>query len=91
MLVASGPIMRFIHAHPTVKMLALAFVLLIGMALVADGMGFHIPKGYLYFAMLFSVLVEGLNVALARRRRRAAAQVPTPSIRAGREAHVSSS
>lgn len=75
MLVASGPIMRFIHAHPTVKMLALAFVLLIGMALVADGMGFHIPKGYLYFAMMFSVLVEGLNVTLARRRRRAAAEV----------------
>ncbi len=69
MLVASGPIMRFIHAHPTVKVLALAFVLLIGMALVADGMGFHIPKGYLYFAMLFSVFVEGVNVTIARRRR----------------------
>ena len=71
MLVASGPIIRFIHQHPTVKMLALAFVLLIGMALVADGMGFHIPKAYLYFAMAFSVLVEGLNVTLARRRSRA--------------------
>src|SRR5262249_59331523 len=71
MLVASRPIIRFINAHPTVKMLALAFVLLIGMALVADGMGFHIPKGYLYFAMLFSVFVEGLNVTLARRRQRA--------------------
>lgn len=73
MLVASGPIVRFIHVHPSVKMLALAFVLLIGVALVADGMGFHIPKGYLYFAMLFSVFVEGLNVTLARRRRRAEA------------------
>jgi predicted tellurium resistance membrane protein TerC len=52
-------------------MLALAFVLLIGLALVADGMGVHIPKGYLYFAMLFSVFVEGLNITLARRRRRA--------------------
>ena len=71
MLVASGPIIRFIHHHPTVKMLALAFVLLIGVALVADGMGFHIPKAYLYFAMAFSVLVEGLNVTLARRRTRA--------------------
>jgi len=70
MLVASGPIMRFIHANPTVKILALAFVLLIGMALVADGMGFHIPKGYLYFAMCFSVFVEGVNVTIARRRRR---------------------
>ncbi|MCW5773859.1 MAG: TerC family protein [Rhodospirillaceae bacterium] len=71
MLVASKPIIRFIHIHPTVKMLALAFVLLIGMALVGEGMGFHIPKGYLYFAMLFSVFVEGLNVTLARRRRAA--------------------
>lgn len=68
MLVASRPIIRFIHNHPTVKVLALAFVLLIGMALVAEGMGFDIPKGYLYFAMLFSVLVEGINVAIARRR-----------------------
>jgi predicted tellurium resistance membrane protein TerC len=91
MLVASGPIMRFIHAHPTVKMLALAFVLLIGVALVADGMGFHIPKGYLYFAMLFSVLVEGLNVTLARRRRRARKAVAEAATRSqhGREAHVS--
>jgi predicted tellurium resistance membrane protein TerC len=90
MLVASGPIMRFIHAHPTVKMLALAFVLLIGVALVADGMGFHIPKGYLYFAMLFSVLVEGLNVTLARRRQRARQAVETATRQHhGREAHVS--
>jgi predicted tellurium resistance membrane protein TerC len=72
MLVASGPIMRFIQAHPTVKMLALAFVLLIGMALIADGLGFHIPKAYLYTAMLFSVSVEALNVAVAHRRTRAA-------------------
>ncbi len=70
MLVASGPIVRFIHAFPTVKMLALAFVLLIGFALVAEGMEFHIPKGYLYFAMAFSVLVEALNVTISRRRRR---------------------
>jgi len=70
MLVASGPIIRFIHNHPTIKVLALAFVLLIGMALTAEGVGFHIPKGYLYFAMLFSVLVEAINVTLARRRQR---------------------
>ena len=91
MLVASGPIMRFIHAHPTVKMLALAFVLLIGVALVADGMGFHIPKGYLYFAMLFSVLVEGLNVTLARRRRRAQKAVAEATARSqhSHQAHVS--
>ncbi len=73
MLFASGPIMRFIHAHPTVKMLALAFVLLIGMALIADGFQFHIPKGYLYTAMAFSILVESLNVLVSRRRARAAA------------------
>jgi predicted tellurium resistance membrane protein TerC/nucleotide-binding universal stress UspA family protein len=73
MLFASGPIMRFIHAHPTVKMLALAFVLLIGMALIADGFQFHIPKGYLYTAMAFSILVESLNVMVSRRRARAAA------------------
>jgi predicted tellurium resistance membrane protein TerC len=70
MLGASGPIMRFIQANPTVKMLALAFVLLIGTALVADGFEFHIPKGYLYAAMAFSVLVESLNVLVARRRAR---------------------
>lgn len=70
MLAASGPIVRFIHAHPTVKMLALSFVLLIGTALVAEGFEFEIPKGYLYFAMAFSVLVESLNVAVARRRKR---------------------
>lgn len=70
MLAASGPIIRFIHAHPTVKMLALSFVLLIGTALVAEGFHFDIPKGYLYFAMAFSVLVESLNVAVARRRKR---------------------
>ena len=73
MMVSSGPIIRFIHAHPTVKMLALAFVLLIGFALVAEGMEFHIPKAYLYFAMAFSVLVESLNVVVAQRRKRMAA------------------
>lgn len=74
MLWASGPIMRFIHAHPTVKMLALAFVLLIGVALVAEGFAFHIPKGYLYVAMAFSVMVESLNVAVSQRRARVAAE-----------------
>lgn len=70
MLVASGPLSAFVSRHPTVKMLALSFLLLVGMSLVADGMGFHIPKAYLYFAMGFSVLVEALNLA-ARRRKRA--------------------
>jgi len=62
MLVAAGPVSGFVERHPTVKMLALSFLLLIGTALVADGMGFHIPKGYIYAAMGFSVLVESLNL-----------------------------
>ncbi len=68
MLVAAGPVSRFVEAHPTVKMLALSFLLLIGMSLVADGLGFHIPKGYIYFAMGFSVLVEFLNLQIRERR-----------------------
>jgi predicted tellurium resistance membrane protein TerC len=68
MLVASGPLSAFISRHPTVKMLALAFLLLIGMALIADGVGFHIPKGYIYAAMAFSIMVEMLNLAARRRR-----------------------
>jgi predicted tellurium resistance membrane protein TerC len=70
MLVASGPVSAFIHRHPTAKMLALSFLLLIGVALVADGLHFHIPRGYLYFAVAFSILVEVLNLAAARRRAR---------------------
>ncbi len=68
MLLAAGPVAGFVERHPTVKMLALSFLLLIGTALIADGFGFHIPKGYIYAAMGFSVLVEALNL-LARRRR----------------------
>ncbi len=68
MYIASGPISEFIKHHPTTKMLALAFLLLIGVALVADGFGFHIPRGYIYFAMAFSALVEVINV-LAKRNR----------------------
>ncbi|TCS63660.1 TerC family protein [Varunaivibrio sulfuroxidans] len=71
MLWASGPLSAFVSRHPTVKMLAMSFLLLIGMALVADGMGFHIPKGYLYFAMGFSVSVEALNLWAAARERKA--------------------
>ena len=67
---SSGPVARFIQDHPTTKMLALAFLLLVGMALVADGMHFHIPRGYLYFAIAFSMLVEILNLAAQRRRKR---------------------
>lgn len=70
MLFAAGPTSRFVQEHPTVKMLALSFLILVGVALVADGLHFHIPKGYLYFAIAFSVAVEALNLAAARRRRR---------------------
>jgi predicted tellurium resistance membrane protein TerC len=70
MLVAAGPIAGFIERHPTVKMLALSFLLLIGMALMADGFGFHVPRGYIYAAMGFSGLVELLNQLAARGRRR---------------------
>lgn len=68
MLVASRPVGAFINQHPTVKMLALSFLLLVGVALIADGLHFHIPRGYLYFAIAFSTLVEALNL-LARRAR----------------------
>jgi len=67
MLVAAGPISDFVHRHPTLKMLALSFLLLIGVTLIADGLGQHIPKGYVYFAMGFSVFVESLNLRLARK------------------------
>jgi len=63
MMVSAGPISNFIEAHPTVKMLALSFLLLIGVTLVAEGLGQHIPKGYIYSAMAFSLLVEVLNLS----------------------------
>jgi predicted tellurium resistance membrane protein TerC len=69
MLAASGPLASFIERHASVKMLALSFLLLIGMVLVADGVGFHVPRGYIYAAMGFSVLVESLNLLVAQRRR----------------------
>lgn len=70
MFVASGPVADFVAKHPTTKMLALAFLLLIGTSLVADGLGFHIPKGYIYSAMGFSVLVEAINIIAKERRNR---------------------
>mgnify|MGYP002649770967 CR=1 FL=1 len=62
MLLAADPLANFIHENPTVVMLALGFLLMIGMVLIADGFGFHVPKGYIYAAMAFSALVEGLNM-----------------------------
>ena len=78
MLVAAGPVTTFISRHPTIKMLALSFLILIGTMLVADGIGFHIPKGYIYFAMAFACLIEGLNMLVsgAGRKKRAAAKAP---------------
>ena len=71
MMAAAGSVSRFVAAHPTVKMLALSFLLLIGMSLVAEGWDLHIPKGYIYFAMGFSIFVEALNLRVRRRRRAA--------------------
>ena len=69
MMISAGAISRFIDAHPTVKMLALSFLLLIGVALMAEGLDQHIPKGYIYFAMAFSVFVEMLNLRLRSLRK----------------------
>jgi predicted tellurium resistance membrane protein TerC len=76
MLLAAEPTARFVNTHPTVKMLALSFLLLVGAALVADGMHFHIPRGFLYFAIAFSIGVESLNLLAARARRRRGARQP---------------
>jgi predicted tellurium resistance membrane protein TerC len=78
MLFAADPLSRFIHEHVSVKMLALSFLILVGTALIADGMGFHVPKGYLYFAIAFSVGVEALNLTATKRRRRRATTAANP-------------
>lgn len=73
MLLFAGVISDFVHEHPTIKMLALSFLLLIGMALVAEGLDLHIPKGYIYFAMAFSLGVEMLNMRIRKEPTRKAA------------------
>ena len=83
MLVAAAPVGDFVERHPTVKMLALSFLVLIGTNLVAEGLGQHIPKGYTYFAMAFSVGVEMLNLRI---RKGPAGAAPTPSTPAPRPA-----
>src|SRR6266566_555126 len=80
MLMAAGTISDFVHRHPTLKMLALSFLLMIGVALIADGLGQHIAKGYIYFAMGFSVFVEMLNIRM---------RAPTPPVKL-REAYEGS-
>jgi predicted tellurium resistance membrane protein TerC len=76
MMFAAGPIGRFVDKHPTVKMLALSFLVLVGVALIAEGWGFHIPKGYIYFSMAFSLAVELLNLKL----RSKGGSTPSPHI-----------
>ncbi|MGE3476210.1 MAG: TerC family protein [Rhodospirillaceae bacterium] len=71
MMFAAEPVSAFVSRHPTVKMLALGFLLLVGMALMADAAHFHIPRGYLYFAIGFSILIESLNLIAAGRRKKA--------------------
>jgi predicted tellurium resistance membrane protein TerC len=68
MMLFSSPISAFVERHPTVKMLALSFLLLIGVTLIAEGFGQHISKGYIYFAMAFAVMVEMLNIRLRKSR-----------------------
>ncbi|MFM8314358.1 MAG: TerC family protein, partial [Deltaproteobacteria bacterium] len=67
MLIASGGISNFVDRHPTVKILALSFLLMIGMVLLGEGVGFHIPKGYIYFAMGFSIFVETINIKISKK------------------------
>jgi predicted tellurium resistance membrane protein TerC len=69
MMFFAGPVSRFVERHPTIKVLALSFLVLIGMALIGEGMGFHVPKGYVYFAMGFSTLVELINIRMRGRQR----------------------
>jgi predicted tellurium resistance membrane protein TerC len=70
MMVSANSVAHFVHKHPTLKMLALSFLVLIGVMLTAEGTGFHLPKGYIYFAMAFSVMVEMLNMRLRLRKLR---------------------
>lgn len=79
MYVSSAPVAQFVAEHPTTKMLALAFLVLIGVALVADGFKFHIPRGYIYFAIAFSAAVEFFNVLAKRNRKKPVNQAGSPS------------
>jgi predicted tellurium resistance membrane protein TerC len=68
MMIFANPVSGFVERHPTIKMLALSFLLLIGVNLIAEGLGFHIPRGYTYFAMAFSLFVEMLNLKIRSRK-----------------------
>jgi predicted tellurium resistance membrane protein TerC len=73
MLIAAEAIGNFVDAHPTIKMLALSFLIMVGFTLVIEGFGVHVPKGYIYFAMIFSVLVEMLNLRIRKKQMAAVA------------------
>ena len=77
MMAFAGAIGRFVSDHPTIKMLALSFLVVVGVVLIADGFGPHVPKGYIYFAMAFSVGVEMLNITMRKRAKRAATRLRT--------------
>jgi predicted tellurium resistance membrane protein TerC len=79
MMLAADPVANFIHANPTVVMLALGFLLMIGMVLIAEGFGVHVPKGYIYAAMAFSAMVEGLNMLSRNAQKKKAGQAPPPN------------
>ena len=81
MMVFAGGVGRFVSAHPTVKMLALAFLFVIGVVLIADGFDHHIPKGYVYFAMAFSMCVEALNIRMRRKHAVAPVELREPYAR----------
>ena len=80
MMVFAGPVAHFVQRHPTVRMLALSFLLLIGLTLIVEGFDVHIPKGYIYFAMGFSVFVEMVNLRLRKNRSRFRCTSDTPPI-----------
>lgn len=77
LMLASGPVAAFVETHPTVKVLALGFLIMIGMALVADSLGGHVPKGYIYTAMIFSIFIECINM-IGRRKRREPVHLRNP-------------
>jgi predicted tellurium resistance membrane protein TerC len=81
MMFAARAIGEFVDRHPTIKMLALSFLILVGFALVAEGLDFHVPKGYIYFAMAFSVAVEMLNLRMRARAARRAARAPAQAVK----------
>lgn len=85
MMVASGAIARFVSKHPTIKMLALAFLVVVGVVLIADGLGLHIPKGYIYFAMAFAIIVEMLNIRARTRYARTHRLDAEPPVRGTQE------